>query len=66
MVCAMEYGVTHKILFGSDYPFFRTAKTIELFRKINDIVAGTNLPRIPEEITEGIIHRNTPELLGLV
>jgi len=66
MVTALEYGVTHKILFGSDYPFFTPAKTIELFRQINDIVEGTKLPRIPEEVIEDIIHRNTPELLGLV
>lgn len=65
MVLAMEYGVTHKILLGSDYPFFTTAQTIESFRKINDIAEGTRMPRISEKIIEEIIYRNTPELLGL-
>ncbi|MFC5651105.1 amidohydrolase family protein [Paenibacillus solisilvae] len=65
MVSAMEYGVTHKILFGSDYPFFTTQQTIESFLKINDLAEGTKLPRIPEKTIEEIIHRNTPELLGL-
>lgn len=65
IVSAMEYGVTHKILFGSDYPFFTTEQTISSFRKINDLVEGTKLPHIPEKIIEDIIHRNTPELLNL-
>lgn len=66
MVLAMEYGVTHKILFGSDYPFFTTQQTIDLLWKINDVVDGTNMPKIPDHIIEDILHRNTPELLGLV
>lgn len=65
LVSAMEYGVTHKILFGSDYPFFSTQQTIDLFRNINHLVEGTKMPRIPEQTIEDIIHRNTPELLGL-
>lgn len=66
LVSACEYGVTHKILFGSDFPFFTTAKMIEATRNINHLVEGTNLPRVPEKVIEDIIHRNTPEILGLV
>ncbi|GIP39926.1 4-hydroxyphenyl-beta-ketoacyl-CoA hydrolase [Paenibacillus sp. J31TS4] len=66
LVSAMEYGVTHKILFGSDYPFFTTERMIEALRNINALAERTALPRISEEIIEGILHRNTPELLGLV
>lgn len=66
MVLAVEYGIPHKILFGSDYPFFTTQQTIDSFRKINDVAEGTKMPRIPEEVIEGIIHRNTPEILGLI
>jgi len=65
MVLAMEYGVTDKVLFGSDYPFFSTKETMDLFWKINDVAEGTNMPRISDDIIEGIIHRNTPELLEL-
>ncbi|NOU66659.1 amidohydrolase family protein [Paenibacillus sp. LMG 31461] len=65
LVSAMEYGVTHKILFGSDYPFFSTQQTIDSFRNINHLVEGTKMPHIPEQIIEDIIHRNTPEILGL-
>lgn len=65
LVLAMEYGVTHKILLGSDYPFFTVHETINLLRKVNDVVEGTNMPKISEEIIEDIIYRNTPEILGL-
>ncbi len=65
MVLAVEYGIPHKILLGSDYPFFTTKQTIDAFRKINDVAEGTNMPRVPENVIEDIIHRNTPELLGL-
>jgi hypothetical protein len=66
LVSAMEYGVPHKILLGSDYPFFTITETIEALRNVNHLVEGTKLPRIPDEMIEGIIHRHTPELLGLV
>ncbi|RAV22250.1 amidohydrolase family protein [Paenibacillus contaminans] len=66
LVSACEYGVTHKILFGSDFPFFTTQKMIDATRNINHLVEGTNLPRVPEQVIEDIIHRNTPEILGLV
>jgi predicted TIM-barrel fold metal-dependent hydrolase len=66
MLSAVEYGVPNKVLFGSDYGFFTTQQTIDSFRRINDVVAGTQLPRIPEHVIEDVIHRNTPEILGLV
>jgi predicted TIM-barrel fold metal-dependent hydrolase len=66
MMHVMEYNVPHKVLFGSDFPFFTTAQTAASFRNINALIEGTKLPRIPEEAIEAIIHRNTPEILGLV
>ncbi|HZG78860.1 MAG TPA: amidohydrolase family protein [Paenibacillus sp.] len=66
MMNVAEYGVPHKVLFGSDYGFFTTGQTIDSFRNVNALTEGTKLPRIPEKMIESIIHRNTPELLGLV
>ncbi|MGM8364281.1 amidohydrolase family protein [Virgibacillus sp. W0181] len=66
MVLAMEYRVTHKILLGSDFPFFTIQQTIDSLRNINSVAEGTSMPKIPEEIIEDIIHRNTPEILGLI
>jgi predicted TIM-barrel fold metal-dependent hydrolase len=65
MLSVVEYGVPHKVLFGSDYGFFTPQQTIDSFRRINDIVEGTKLPRIPDQVIEDIIHRNTPEILDL-
>ncbi|MFB5662967.1 amidohydrolase family protein [Alteribacillus sp. HJP-4] len=66
MVLAKEYGVLNKILFGSDYPFFTSEETKESLYQINHLVEGTNMPRILNSEIEAIVHRNTPELLGLV
>lgn len=65
LVSALEYGVADKILFGSDYPFFTTQQTVEALAKVNALVEGTKLPRIPEETVEQILHRDTPGILGL-
>ena len=65
VITAIEYGIQDKIFFGTDFPFFTVNQTIEAFRKINDIVEGTKLPRVPEKLIEDIIHRNTLEILGL-
>lgn len=65
MVKAGEWGVTDKILFGTDYPVTTVQETIDHLRQVNDIVKGTNLPRVPEEAIEAIIHRDALALLGL-
>ena len=65
MITALEYGIEKKILFGTDYPFFTVKRTIEAFRNINKVVEGTNLPRVPEQVIEDIIHRDTLHILGL-
>lgn len=60
-----EYHADDKVLFGTDYPATTVASTIEALRTINDIVAGTNLPEIPEEVIDGIVHRESLSLLGI-
>ena len=66
LLCAVEYGVEDKLLFGTDFPFFDCSSTIAALRRVNSVVEGTNMPRIPEEIIEAIINRNTPEILEIV
>lgn len=66
LVSAAEYGVQDKLLFGSDYPFFGTQQMLDALYRINDPVEGTRLPRVAEDFIEDIIHRPTPEILGLV
>ncbi|MCC6443473.1 MAG: amidohydrolase [Armatimonadetes bacterium] len=65
MILAQEYGVTGKILFGSDYPFSTPAESAQGIRAINRMVEGTNLPRIREESIEAIIERDGLKSLGL-
>lgn len=61
----VEYGAQEKVLFGSDFPFTTVEGSLQGIRKVNDILANSGLPRVPDEVIEGIIHRNALELLGL-
>ncbi|NBD27108.1 amidohydrolase family protein [Paenibacillus glycinis] len=65
MMNVTEYRVAHKVLFGSDFPFFTPQQTIDGARAINGILEGTKLPRVPEEEIEAILRRDTVGLLGL-
>jgi hypothetical protein len=65
LVMAVEYGVLDRLLFGTDYPFTTPASTIEALRRVNDMVDGTRLPRIPLDRIEAMIHRDSLGLLGL-
>ena len=65
MVSVVEYGVADKILFGTDYPFTTLEASLAGLRNINRVAAGTGMPRISEEVIEGIIQRDTLSLLGI-
>lgn len=65
MQLLVEYRAHEKVLFGSDFPFTTTADSLAGVRNINHILANSGLPSIPKEVTEGIIYRNSLELLGL-
>lgn len=61
----VEYGVEHKLLFGSDAPFTTTQDSLNGVRAVNSIIGKSGLPAISEEVIESIINRNTLELLRL-
>ena len=65
LIGMIEWGVTDKLLFGSDFPFWTPTEGMEKTRRLNDQVEGTRLPRVPEEVIKGIVNRNALELLGL-
>ncbi len=65
MICAMEYGVTDKLLYGTDLPSFDTRTTVAQLRNINALCEGTSLPRVPDRVIEGILNRDAPGILGL-
>ncbi|HTL55024.1 MAG TPA: amidohydrolase family protein [Candidatus Limnocylindrales bacterium] len=60
-----EYHAEAKVLFGSDFPFTTTEDSLKGLRALNSVVGQSGLPRVPEEVIEGIIHRDALQLLGL-
>jgi predicted TIM-barrel fold metal-dependent hydrolase len=65
LICAKEYGVLDKLLFGSDYPFTTPEATIQSMRNLNQMLAGTNLPKLTEDEIEKLICSPTLDLLEL-
>ena len=60
-----ESNILHKLLFGTDWPIITFEQTVDGLRRINDVVAGTAMPKIPAEEIEALIHRDSLTLLGL-
>ena len=65
LLAAYEYGVMHKLLFGSNFPFRSPAGAIETLYSVNQISHGTNLISIPREQLRGVVERDTLSLLGI-
>ena len=65
MRLAYEWAVINKLLLGSDYPISTPKETIDGLRHLDDFIRQYRLPEVPLELIEGIIHRNSLELLGL-
>lgn len=60
LVCAQEYGIVarDKIFWGTDFPFTTVADSIAGFKRVNDQIEGTKLPRIADETIARILHSN--------
>jgi len=65
LMLAQEYGVWHKLLFGTDFPFTTVNASIAGIRALNDMLEGTKLPRLDVAQIEATIHRDSLALLGL-
>ncbi len=65
LMIAHEYGVTERLLFGSDFPVRRPSVAIAEFRAINDWGEGLAMPRIPDSLIESILHERPLSLLGI-
>jgi predicted TIM-barrel fold metal-dependent hydrolase len=65
LMLVQEYGVWHKLLFGSDYPFTTVRASVDALRTLNHMVEGTALPRLDEQAIEALIHRDSLGVLGL-
>jgi uncharacterized protein len=65
LMLAQEYGVWHKLLFGTDFPFTTVNSSISGIRGLNHTLEGTKLPRLDAGQIESMIHRDSLALLGL-
>jgi uncharacterized protein len=65
LIAAQEYRVTHKLLFGTDYPFTKADDSICGMQQVNNIIGDSSLPRVSDETIQGIITRDSFSLLGL-
>jgi predicted TIM-barrel fold metal-dependent hydrolase len=67
LVKAKEYGVIHKLMFGSDYPFYGPRKNlIEFFkRRVNEIAERAGWPTLSKEEIDGILGENAMKFLEL-
>jgi predicted TIM-barrel fold metal-dependent hydrolase len=65
LITAQEYHVTHKLLFGTDYPFAKVQESIMGLMEINHITGSSGLPRVSSETIEGILQRDSLSLLGI-
>lgn len=65
LMLLQEYGVWHKLLFGSDYPFTTVDASLTGMRNLNQMLEGTALPRLNMEAMEAMFERNSLELLGI-
>jgi predicted TIM-barrel fold metal-dependent hydrolase len=65
LVAAVEYRVTHKLLFGTDFPFFSARQTIDGLRSVTGDAFGPRMPVVDEQVVEEIIQRPSLELLEI-
>jgi predicted TIM-barrel fold metal-dependent hydrolase len=65
LMLVQEYGIWDKVLFGTDYPFTNVDATLSGLRSLNQMLAGTSLPRLNADAIERMIYRESLPLLGL-
>jgi predicted TIM-barrel fold metal-dependent hydrolase len=62
---AYEWAVMDKLFLGSDYPITMPQEAMDGLRNMNAFIRKHNLPEVPPELLEQIIHRDALALLGL-
>ncbi|MCC6585390.1 MAG: amidohydrolase [Bryobacterales bacterium] len=65
LMLLQEYGVWHKLLFGSDYPFTTVQASLDGMRNLNKMLEGTALPRLNMEKMEQMFYRDTLKILEI-
>jgi predicted TIM-barrel fold metal-dependent hydrolase len=65
LVDTLQYGAEDKVFFGSDFPMFTPAQIRDALYQASSIPEGTNLPALPGNVIDGIVNRNSLEILGI-
>jgi predicted TIM-barrel fold metal-dependent hydrolase len=65
LMLVQEYGVWHKLLFGTDYPFTTVNATLQTLDQLSDMFAVSSTGRLNQEAIQKMIHRDALGLLGL-
>jgi predicted TIM-barrel fold metal-dependent hydrolase len=65
LMLVQEYGVWHKVLFGTDYPFTTVDASIDGLFALNRMLDGSALPRLDEQQIQACIERDSLDLLRL-
>lgn len=66
LVRCQEWGVTHKLLFGSDFPIWTPAAAIDGIKAVIERFGKTGvLPDIPAGLVEEILHRDVLKMMNL-
>jgi uncharacterized protein len=63
LMTAIDYHVTDKILFGSDFPVFQPDASKDLLLGLNERLPG--VPAIPDDVINGILYERPFSLLGI-
>jgi uncharacterized protein len=64
LMVAIEYGVTDRLLFGSDFPVRWTRQAEAEFKAINDWGPDVKLPPIPDKVIDDILYHRPFSLFG--
>lgn len=65
LMLVQEYGVWHKLLFGTDYPFTTVNATLKTLRNLNEMAGASAQLRLDDRAIEELIRRDALQLLGL-
>jgi len=63
MVMAQEYGIMHKIFFGSDYPTAKIDEAVNMFLSVNQYAENSSLPVIYKQNIDNIFSKNADKVL---
>jgi hypothetical protein len=62
LLAALDYGVQHKLLFGSDFPTFDPGEHARALLSVNE---GADGREVPADVLDAIVHSRPLSLLGL-